>query len=166
MSVGTRLPLCPPLEAEKVAIGIGEIQLLHAIRRDPGLLHLYPHSQQVGVGPIYVGTSKVDYDVLVGTNTRGIGSRRALVLIVRCVQHEFRTIQPEQYPIELRRRLPVCADDFEAQSLAVELDRGLHVEDRKQRSYATNVNRHLILRVAGEASLLTISFMERGKPEN
>jgi len=49
------------------------------IRRDLWLLHVYPHSQQVGVGPIYVGTSEVDYDVLVGTNTRGIGSRRALV---------------------------------------------------------------------------------------
>src|ERR1700737_1861334 len=110
MSVATRLALDSPLEAEKVAIGIGEIQLLHAIRRDLWLLHVYPQSPQVGVGPIYVGTSEVDYDVLVGANTRGIGDQRAPSFIVRCVQHEFHAIQPEQYPIELRRRLPVRAD--------------------------------------------------------
>jgi hypothetical protein len=45
-----------------------------------------------------------------------------------------------------------CADDFEAQSLAAELDRGRHVEHRKQRSYAANVNRHLIPQLFPNAS--------------
>src|SRR5258708_24489858 len=134
MSVGTRLPLCLPLEAEKAAIRIGEIQLLHTIRRDLWLLRVDPHSPQVDGGAIYVRTSEVDCGILVGANTRGIGSRWAFAFIVRCVQHEFRAIQTEQHPIEMRRRLPVCADDFEAQSLTVELDRGWHVEHCKQRS--------------------------------
>src|ERR1700730_6051668 len=144
MSVGTRLLLCTPLEAEEVAIGIGEIQLLHAVRRDFWLLRGYPHFPQVGVGSIYVGTSEIDCSVLVSCNTHGIRNRRALALVVRCVQHEFRAIPPEQYPVELRRRLPICADDFEAQPVAVELDRSRHVEYTKQRSQATKVNRHWI----------------------
>src|SRR5215469_12149308 len=114
MSLGTGRSLGAPLETENVAIGIGEIQLLHAIRRDPGLLSadsLYP---QVGVGTIYVGTSEIDCRVLVGGDTRGIGSRRALHLVVRCVQHEFRAIQPEQYPTEVRRGQVVCGNDLEA----------------------------------------------------
>src|ERR1700686_4146692 len=114
MSVGPRLHLCLPLEAENVAIGIGEIQLLHAILRASCLFCLdpiYPHGH---VSPIYVVTVEADGGMMMGRNTGGIGGRRAMPLVVRCVQHEFRAIQPEQYPIEMRRRLLVCADDLEA----------------------------------------------------
>src|ERR1700726_1347165 len=92
LSVGPRLYLCLPLEAENVAIGIGEVQLLHAIRRDSWLFCIDSLFLQVSIGPIYVGTSEVDCGVLMGRNTGGIAGRRALPLVVRCVQHEFRAI--------------------------------------------------------------------------
>src|SRR6266567_4776627 len=136
------MAFCPPLEAENVAIRIGEIQLLHAVKRDLWLLCGDPLSPEVGVSSVYVRTSKVDGGVLVGGDTRGIGNRRSLAVIVGRIQHEFRAIQPKQYPIEPRRRLSICADNFEAQSVTVELDGGRHVEHCKQRSQATNVNRH------------------------
>src|ERR1700694_4435294 len=96
MPVGTRLLLDTPLEAEDVAIGIGEIQLLHAVRRDFWLLCGYPHFPQVGVGYIYVGTSEIDCSVLVSCNTHGIRNRRALALVVRCVLPVLRTLMSAQ----------------------------------------------------------------------
>ena len=85
---------------EKVAIGIGGwpvstvscylTRLFSSSRLSP-----FPAIRH---GSISVGTSEVDYDVLVGAHTRGIGSRWALAIIVRCVQHEFAP-QPEHYPI-------------------------------------------------------------------
>src|SRR5437868_7525623 len=101
MSVRARLYFRAPVKAEKVAIGISEIKLLHAIRCDPGFFYIHPESPQMGVGPIDIGASKVNYRVLVGGDTRGIGSRGTLALIVRCVQHEFRTVQSKQHPIEV-----------------------------------------------------------------
>ena len=73
-------------------------------------------------------------------NARAIRSRRPLVGFVGSIEHEFRAIQLEPGPIAVVPRLRRGVN-FEPQQVALETNRGRHVEYLKQRSDAVNVHR-------------------------
>ena len=65
--------ICRPLEADLVTVGIGQIQLLHAVRRDFWFFGGDALCAEVGVRGIYVRAAEVEDDVLVDGDTRGVG---------------------------------------------------------------------------------------------
>jgi hypothetical protein len=75
---------------------------------------------------------------------RRIGFGRALVTFVRRAEHELRVIPPQQPPIELVALALRSLDDVEPEHVAIELDRGRHVEDLQQRAHAPHLDAHLI----------------------
>src|SRR6185369_11804346 len=76
-----------PLEAEIVAVGIGEVELLHSVGRYFGRFEMRDFVAQLFVD---VGCPEIDAGVVVRFDARRIGLRRTLVIgFVGGVKHDL-----------------------------------------------------------------------------
>src|SRR5687768_7000570 len=95
------LLLRPPLEAERVAVGVEAIELLHAVRRDFGLLDVEPFGTQVPVRGVDIGAANEEDRVGVDPRARGVRCRRAIVGLVKRVQHELGFAELQIRPVTI-----------------------------------------------------------------
>jgi hypothetical protein len=133
-----------PLEAQTVAVGIGDVQLLHAVRRDGRLFYTEAMGAEMPVSAVQIFATEEETSVVMRGYTSRIGGGWALVLFVGGVEHYFHAIQLEERPTEVVAGAR-CGDKFEAENVAVEMDGGRHVENLEQGSEASNINWHGIL---------------------
>jgi len=96
------------------------------------------------VGTIHVWNSELKADIFMGSDANGIRIGRALRLLICGIQHELNSVELKQYPIKVRSRFLVGSNDPESQFVAIETDRGRHIEHRQQRRDSTYV-KHCVL---------------------
>jgi len=132
------------LEAQAVAIGIGDVQLLHAVRRDGWLFRAEAMRAEMSISAVQIFATDKETCIVMRGYASGIGGGWPLVLFVRSVEHYFHAIKFEERPIEVVAGAR-CGDKFEAEYVAVEMDGGRHVENLEQGSKTSNINRHGIL---------------------
>ena len=134
-----RLLIGGPLKAEAVAVGVVEVQLLHTIRCDLRLFGVDATGAKVLVSGVQIFAAEIQAGVVVGSGPRGLGRRGTLVRLVRGIEHQLRAIQLEPGPIAVIPRLRRSVN-FEAEHVAIEMNRGWHVENLKEWSDAVNVH--------------------------
>lgn len=130
---------CGPLEAESVAVRIGERQLLHAVRRDFRLSQIDALFTQLFVCGVQVFAAEKQAGISVAGNPRRIGHRGAPIFLVRGIEHDLGAIQPEPGPTTIVPRIR-GGPDFESQHIAVETNCRGHVENLQQGRDAVNVH--------------------------
>lgn len=97
---------------------------------------------EVLVRSVNVRTTEEQRCVMVGSYAAGIGSERPAAGFVRGVEHEIDTVPAQQRPAEIVSGRG-CLNDLKTQNIAIETDRGGHVEHCQQRREAADVNRHI-----------------------
>src|ERR1700679_2365451 len=136
--------LCPPLAAESEAVGVLDVELLHAVPGNFGLLDIEAFFAQMPVSAVDVGTAEVDARVAVGVDAGRIGNLRPLAVVVGGIEHDFRALR-------IAKKAPAefvgppgegVLDEREAKDVAVEADGRGHVEDLQQGTEATNFDGH------------------------
>src|SRR5580700_4572461 len=109
-----------PLEAQVIAVWIGDIQLLHAIRSNDWLLYSKALGTKMIVRAFDMRASKVPASVVVCSCTVCIGNGWALVGFIGGIEHQFDADHPQQRPIELFARSR-GAYNFEAKNVPVKM---------------------------------------------
>src|SRR5262245_5927088 len=131
-----------PLKAQKVSVGIADIQLLHAVGRDFRWLHINPTRFQMTIRRIDVRTAEVERRVGVCRCPTCIWPSRTVKLFVRGIEHYLRVSESQQPPIELipvtRRR----GDELKSEHVSIEAHRCRHVEHLQQCANPTYLDAH------------------------
>jgi len=139
-----RVPSGFPLEADAEAVGVGEVELLHAVPGDMRRVEGQAFFDEELVGGVYIWATDVEAGVAVGGDAGWVWGFRALAVVVGGVEHDFSVVAvPEQAPAKLvggtERRV---FGEGEAEDVAVEVDRGGHVEDFEVGTSAAHVDWH------------------------
>src|SRR5262249_60311960 len=79
-----------PPEGQVVAVGIGNVELTHAVGGGLGWLQLDAAPAQVLVRAIGVGTTEVDAGVVMGLDPFAVGTGGPLAVVVGGVEHHLR----------------------------------------------------------------------------
>lgn len=136
--------ICFPLEAEAEAVGIFDVELLHAVPGNFGLLDIEAFFAQMPVSAVDVGAAEVDAGVAMCCDPGRIGNLGPFAVVVGGIEHDFRVVGiAEPAPTEfVGRPGGRVLDEREAKDVAVEADRSGHVEDFKQGTKAANIDGH------------------------
>ncbi len=111
-----------PLKAETETIWVTEVELLHAVWRSFGLVHVDSLGAEVGIHSINIGSSEEKPCVAVRSRAARVGSGRPLIVFVSGIQHKIYIVQPKPNPVVVWRScVRVRLHDLEPQDVAVEL---------------------------------------------